>query len=494
MRYTRSRNLPYKPEAPARDCPSLALRACTLALGVWAFPVSAGRALDWPQWLGPERDGVWRETSLVTKFPTGGPKVLWRRPIGTGYSGPAVAGGRVYVMDREQAKDARGKPGRSIPGKERVLCLRAGDGKLIWKDEYDCPYTISYPSGPRTTPLVHGGRVYTLGAMGDLRCRNAVTGTPRWSRRLMKDYRLDSPPVWGYAGHPLLDGDLLYCLVGGKGSAVVAFDKDNGKEVWKALTTEEIGYSPPMIYEIGGKRQLIIWLSESVNGLDPATGRVYWTVPYPASGEPRRPAVNIATVKRMGDLLFLSTYYHGPMMLKLAADKPAATVLWRGKSNNAEKPDRLHTLMAPPVLKDGYVYGVGATGDLRCLRAETGRQMWQTYAATCGKKTDCASAFLVPQGERFVIFNDRGDLILAELTPKGYHEIDRAHVLDPVNRAYGRIVVWCHPAFAGRCVFVRNDKEMVCLSLAAERKEKISKRRSEWSGHDLTIAERGKKR
>ena len=124
--------------------------------------------------------------------------------------------------------------------------------------------------------------------------------------------------------------------------------------------------------------------------------------------------------------------------------------------------------MAAPVLRDGYIYGVCANGELRCLKAETGQQLWQTYAATCGKKTDCASAFLVPQGDRFVIFNDQGDLILAALTPKGYREIDRAHILDPVQQARGRMVVWSHPAFAQRSVFARNDKEMVCLSLAAE--------------------------
>jgi len=124
--------------------------------------------------------------------------------------------------------------------------------------------------------------------------------------------------------------------------------------------------------------------------------------------------------------------------------------------------------MAAPVLRDGYIYGVCANGELRCLKAETGQQLWQTYAATCGKKTDCASAFLVPQGDRFVIFNDQGDLILGALTPKGYREIDRAHILDPVQQARGRMVVWSHPAFAQRSVFARNDKEMVCLSLAAE--------------------------
>ena len=313
-----------------------------LAPAVWVLASSTSQAIDWPQWLGKDRDGVWREKGLLTRFPAGGPRVLWRIPVGTGYSGPAVSESRVYVMDRQRPTDPSGKPLRptraGIPGREQTLCLRVTDGKLLWKDEYDCPYTISYPSGPRTTPLVHAGRVYTLGAMGDLRCLDAATGKVRWSRKLMKDYQLDSPPVWGFAAHPLLDGDLLYCLVGGEGSAVVAFHKDTGKEVWKALTTEEICYSPPMIYQAGGKRQLFIWLSESINSLDPTTGRLYWTERYPASGQPQRPAVNIATVRCLGNLLFLSTYYHGAMMLKLAADKPAATVLWKAKSASLAKP------------------------------------------------------------------------------------------------------------------------------------------------------------
>jgi outer membrane protein assembly factor BamB len=174
-----------------------------------------------------------------------------------------VVGDRVYVMDRERARDAEGKLRRptrdGIVGNERVLCLRVSDGTLLWKHVYDCPYTISYPSGPRTTPLVRDGRVYTLGAMGDLLCLDAAEGEVIWTKNLMKEYKLEEPPVWGWAAHPLLDGDRLYCLVGGRNSAVVAFDKNNGKEVWKALTTQEIGYSPPMLYEAGGKRQLIVW-------------------------------------------------------------------------------------------------------------------------------------------------------------------------------------------------------------------------------------------
>ena len=147
-------------------------------------------ASDWPQWLGPNRDGIWAEKGTLDKFPEGGPKVLWRKPIGSGYAGPAVAGGKVYVMDR-QMKAAIPKGAAALgtlPGTERVLCLDAKTGEQLWKHEYDCPYTrISYPEGPRTTPVVEGDRVYTLGTMGDMLCLDAATGKPVWSKNFVKE-------------------------------------------------------------------------------------------------------------------------------------------------------------------------------------------------------------------------------------------------------------------------------------------------------------------
>jgi outer membrane protein assembly factor BamB len=428
----------------------------------------AARGEDWPQWLGRNRDGVWRETNLLEKFPKGGPKIVWRTPIGSGFSGPAVAGGHVLVMDRIRAKDPDGKPTRStrdgVPGTERILCLRESDGQLLWKDEYECPYKISYSSGPRTTLSVQNDRVYSLGAMGDLRCLDASTGKVRWARNVARDYHVN-PPVWGYSASPLVDQGRVYCLVGGPGSAVVAFDADNGKEIWRALTTSEICYSPPMIYEIDGKRELIIWHSDSINGLDPETGRLYWGQKYPADGKPQRPAVSIATVRQAGNRLFLSSAYHGPMMLRIEHDTPQ--VVWQKPNKDPEKPESLCILMPSPVLRDGYVYGVGIEGELRCLRMENGAELWQTYGQLAGKKADCGTAFLIPQGDRFVIFNDLGDLIFARLSPEGYQEFDRAHIVEPVQSARGRHVVWSHPAFADSCVFARNDNEIICVSLAS---------------------------
>jgi len=288
---------------------------------------------DWPQWMGPRRDGVWRETGLVEKFSTNGPPVQWRTAVQRGYCGPAVVGNRLFLLDREQGKPPERKPGEralpTIPGNERVLCLDARTGAKIWERAYDCAYRISYPSGPRATPLVADGRVFTLGAMGNLLCLDAADGRVIWERHFLKDFT-DEPPVWGYAAHPLLDGDRLICLVGGTNSAVVAFHKDTGKELWRALDTREIGYAPPVIYTVGNQRQLIIWHPDGVAALAPDSGKVLWTHPYPVGGKPQRPEVTIAMPRLAGTKLFLSSFYQGSLLLDIGGAEPG--VVWKRRS------------------------------------------------------------------------------------------------------------------------------------------------------------------
>jgi outer membrane protein assembly factor BamB len=468
-------------------------------------PANHVKALDWPQWLGPQRDGVWRETELLQKFPPGGPKVLWRVPLGPGYTGPAVANGKVYVMDRERAKDAEGKdlkPEKGvIKGTDRIKCLDAATGREIWQLAYACDYKVSFPSGPRCTPLVHHGKVYCLGTMGDFHCLDAETGKVVWHRSFIKDYGLSlegslleiQTPAWGYSAHPLIDGDLIYTLVGGKDRAVVAFDKNTGKEVWHALNAKEIGYAPPTLIEAGGKRQLIVWLSETLNSLNPRTGEVYWTQPYPADREPTRPAVTIQTPTAAGNRLFISSFYHGPLMMALDEKEPKAKVLWQSENHEVMKSPGLAALMATPVIQEGHLYGNTATGEIECYEVESGKRLWQTFApvqfktppAEVAKKSpaeiekanrpvrgrgiDYGTVFIIPQGDRHILFNDSGELILARLSPKGYEEFDRAKLLDANHFCRGRWVVWCHPAFANRCVYVRNDAEIICVSLAAEK-------------------------
>jgi outer membrane protein assembly factor BamB len=426
-------------------------------------------ANDWPQWLGPNRDAVWGESNLIDAFPAGGPPIRWRTQIGSGYAGPAVAGGRVFVADRILATGsnrpsdpfARG----TVPGNERILCLNESDGSIVWRHEYDCPYTMSYGAGPRVTPLVSAGKVYTLGGEGNLFCLNAENGAVIWSHDLKVDYQTKTP-LWGFAASPLLDGNRLICLVGGEGSVAVAFDKDSGKELWRALSAKEPGYCPPTMIEAAGKRQLIIWHPEAVNSLNPETGELYWKQPFPSQA-----GLSVSTPRQMGDLLFITTFYNGSLMLRLDQVKPGASVVWRSKKASEKDTDGLHSIIPTPFLEDGYIYGVCSYGQLRCLKAETGDRVWESLQATTldGKETRWANAFLVKNSNRFFLFNEKGDLIIAKLTPKGYEEVSRAHLLEPTNHDPGRDVVWSHPAFANRRVYARNDKEIVCANLAAKR-------------------------
>lgn len=440
-----------------------ALRRLPLVLLLWVAVVAPVRAEDWPQWLGPRRDSVWRETRILDKFPEAGPKVLWRVPTSGGYAGPAVAEGRVYVFDYVRADgQITNNPGKrdKLTGKERIRCLSATDGKPLWEHAYDCPYDISYSSGPRCTPTVQDGKVYTLGAEGDLCCLDAAKGGVIWSKSLKKEYKT-STPIWGFCGHPLVDGKKLICLVGGEGSVAVAFNKDDGKELWKALSAKEPGYCPPTMIEAGGKRQLLIWHPESLNSLDPETGTVYWSVPVaPKYG------MSITAPRLRGDHLYVSGIGDAAALLKLAKDKPAAEVVWRGTAKTA-----VYCANCTPFLTDDCIFGADCqSGQLRGVKLDNGERLWETWQPTSGgkKRESHGNCFIVKNGDRFFLAAETGHLIIARLSAKGYEEVSRCKLLEPTTATFGRDVVWSHPAFADRCVFARNDKEIVCASLAKE--------------------------
>lgn len=449
------------------------MRARSLSVALLGLFTCTAVAADWPQWLGPKREPVWTETGLIDKFPAGGPKVLWRKPIGPGYTGPAVAGGKVYVMDRtmkEPVPEGKAALG-TLQGTERVLCLDAKTSNELWKHEYDCPYTgISYPQGPRTTPLVEGDRVYTLGTMGDFLCLNAADGKVIWGFSLSKDLKV-KPPIWGYSAHLLADGDKLITLVGGDGGAVRAFDKKTGKELWKALYSQEVGYSPPVIVEAGGRRQLVVWLSDLIAALNPDTGEVYWKIKHPDLPDGRkqmRPAVTIVQPTVGGGKVFVSTAYEGLCAVELAKDKPAAAIAWQAKNTFPKEPEKLATLMTTLLYRDGHVYGVDTSGKVKCVKAATGEQVWEEHSMFDGKATLFGTVFWVWNGDKVYAQTDLGDLIVCKLSPTGYEELARAHVIDATFSTRGRKVVWAHPAFADKCMITRNDKEIVCVSLAKE--------------------------
>ena len=411
---------------------------------------------DWPQWRGPNRDGVWNETGIVEEFDGEEIPIKWRVPIGSGYSGPTVADGRVYVTDRIA------KP-RQV---ERVHCFDWQTGDKIWSYTYESVYKIEYTAGPRANVTIHDGYAYALGAMGHLHCFDAEIGEIKWRKDLNTEYNINMP-IWGIACAPIVEGDNLIVQIGGKPEAcIVAFDRISGEEKWTALE-DNASYSAPIIIEQAGKRVLICWTGWNVTALDPQTGTLHWKYPMP----PSRWEIGIATPIHSNNHLFVTNFYEGALLLKLAEDKLAADLVWHRKGKDEQNTDALQTTMSTPVLIGNYIYGVDSYGELRCLDASNGDRIWEDLTAV--RKARWSNIHLVQNGDRVWMFNEHGELLITELSPEGLNTISRAKLIEPtldqLNRRDG--VTWAHPAFAYKHVFARNDKELVCANLEKSKVE-----------------------
>ncbi|MEM7477581.1 MAG: PQQ-binding-like beta-propeller repeat protein [Planctomycetota bacterium] len=426
----------------------------------WTWPNLLAHGEDWPQWMGPNRDGVYTETGLVREIPEEGLKELWRVPVANGYSGPAVAGGRVFLTDYViQSGKSTNDPGSrdAMEGTERIQCFDAATGKQLWKHEYERPYSLSYPSGPRATPTVDGDHVYALGAEGDLICLTVDSGKVVWQKQLQETYQTKSP-IWGYAAHPLIHGDLLYTLAGGEGSAVVALNKKTGEEVWRALTTKDIGYCPPIIHTIGGEQQIIIWHSEMINALSPKNGSHIWAYPL----KPRY-GMSIAAPQLQGNKMFVCGIGETSCMLDFGQGRVPQGTDWQGKVKKG-----VYSGNATALFEKDAIYGADCgSGMFIAVNPEDGSRYWESFQLTTNgeRRASHGTSFLVRNGDLHWLFAETGELILAKLSPHGFDERGRTKILEPTNECFGRPVVWSHPAFAQKCVFARNDKELVCVSL-----------------------------
>jgi outer membrane protein assembly factor BamB len=421
--------------------------------GSFVILASCAWADDWPQWRGPNRDGVWREAGIIERFRSPELQIKWRVPIGSGYSGPTVAGGRVYVMDRitEPAQQ------------ERVHCFDAATGEKVWTHEYDAlyRYNVGYTAGPRASVTVDGGKAYSLGTMGHLYCFDAAKGSVLWNKDLDALYKIQMPG-WGISCSPLVEGNLLIVVAGGENACLVAFNKHTGEERWKALA-DRAQYSAPIIVEQAGKRVLVCWTGDNVVGLHPQTGEVYWQNPL----KPVQMPIGASTPVTDGKRLFVSSFYDGSLMLRLTGDQtPKVEEIWRKRGLSERQTAALHSMISTPVLDGDHVYGVDSYGELRCLDADTGERIWENQQAV--PKERWSNIHIVRHGERYVMFNERGELIFARLSSDGYEEISRAKLIEPtrvqLNQRGG--VCWSHPAYANKHVFARNDEELVCASLA----------------------------
>jgi outer membrane protein assembly factor BamB len=403
-------------------------------------------ASDWPQWRGPNRDNSWPESGILQTFPAEGLKVRWRRPVGFGYGSPVVAKGRVHFADSNLARPQ---------SHERVFCLDEATGRTNWTYAYDFAapdwaFTPGQEMGPNATPIIDAGQLYTLGWLGDLYCFDAATGDVRWKKNLAKEY---PEAELRTTGSPLVEGNLLILVIGGKPDAcVVALDKHTGKEVWRALA-DTAGYSSPILVSVGGVRQLIVWTMASVTSLNPATGATYWRELTST------PADTVISTPVASGLRLLV----GGIMLQLDADKPAAKLLWPA---NPKPTERYLSATSTALPLGDHIYSALVSGEFACLEAATGRRVWTTNQVTDLKSG--ATVHVTPNGGSVLLFNDRGELIRARLGPEGYREISRVKVIEPMTQFGGRKVIWNAPAFANGHIFVRSSRELLRASLLEE--------------------------
>lgn len=421
---------------------------------------------DWPEWRGQGRQGVWNEAGLLERFPPTGLTATWRTPVSSGYSGPAVSAGRVFVTDSRRTTG-----NRAI---ERALAIDERTGQILWTREWPADYSgmqLVYAIGPRATPTVDGDRVYVLGASGQLLALDVHTGAVVWRKDFVTDYEA-SIPSWGSASAPLVDGNRLICLVGGEPDGkVIAIDKRTGQEIWRALSSNsEPGYNQPIIIDAGGARQLILFHPEGFSSIDPATGKVFWEIEHRV-----QMGIVVATPVRSGPHLFFTSQYGGARMLRLDDSKPGAAISWSGPGEQdpgmtQDTPNTINSVISTPVIEGDYVYGLDNDGQLRCLEASSGKLVWKTDALL-KEQARHGTAFFVRNRDRYFINNDRGELVIARLSPQGFQEVDRTKLIEPthpyVRRRQIANVLWSHAAYANKHIIIRNDREIARFSLAS---------------------------
>ncbi|MEM1069912.1 MAG: PQQ-binding-like beta-propeller repeat protein [Planctomycetota bacterium] len=421
---------------------------CVLLLSIHTV-----KAEDWPQWRGVNRDAVLDDTKLVESFSGERLPLQWSVPVGAGYSGPTVADGRVYLTDRG--------PEGATKEIERVLCFDAKDGSLIWEHSYEARYIkVGYKAGPRATVTIHDGLAIAVGTMGHMKCFDAVKGDVIWEHDLNTKYSIRMP-AWGIAGAPLVYQDLVIQIVAGSDNAcVVAFDVKTGEPRWQALN-EAAGYSAPILIKQGDQDVVVCWTGESVSGLNPSTGDVFWSVPMSSRNMP----IGVATPVVQGNDLFVSSFYDGSLLIRLDPKRPSAKQTWRRIGISEKNTDALHCMISTPVIKGDHIYGVDSYGELRCLDLKTGDRIWENKTVVPINRWATVHTFRY--GDRELLFNDQGELILGKLQPDGFQEISRTVLLDRTRRQLNRRggVTWAHPAIADGFIYARNDKELVRASL-----------------------------
>lgn len=384
---------------------------------------------EWPQWRGPNRDGISQETGLLKTWPASGPKVLWKASSGEGYSGISVVNGRAYTM-LGQGND------------ELLVCYDAATGKEIWRFTIDSQFYNDQGNGPRSTPTVDGNLVFVQGAQSMLSAVRADNGQKVWSVDLKKNYGARIP-TWGVSTSPLVEGDLLLVDVGGKSDySICAFNKATGKLVWNSQT-DTPGYSAAIAVNANGQRQAIFFTGTAAVSVSPKDGKMFWRYPWQTSYD-----VNAATpIFIPNDKVYISSGYGvGAAVLRIQGSNGALSVepVWRNRV--------MKNHFSSSILHQGHIYGFD-DAILACIDANTGEQKWQQRGFQKGS--------LIFADGHLIILGERGKLALVEATPAGYSEKAAAEVL--------RGKCWTMPTLSGGKLYVRNQSEMLCLDMVGKK-------------------------
>jgi outer membrane protein assembly factor BamB len=404
----------------------LALLSCLILL---TSPLSAA---DWPQLLGPNRDGIYTGTNLAAVWPADGPRVLWRKKIGQGFAAPSVAEGKLVLFHR-------------VGDEEVIEAFDTAEGKPLWKFAYPTAYRddFGFDPGPRATPTIAGGKVFTFGADGMLTCVALADGRKVWSVDCKKEFAA-SKGFFGLACSPLVEGKAVIVNVGGKaGASIVAFDRDTGKMLWHSIE-DEPGYSSPIAATLDGRRTALVLTRGFFIGCDPATGEVLFRHPF-------RPPVNAsvtgATPTVVGDTVFITAAYDlGAVMFHVKGGK--LNKLWNGN-------EQLSLQITSAVHRDGFLYGLHGRHDfpggteLRCVELATGKVRWA--------KPGLTSANVILVGDSLLLLTENGELVRLAAEPDQFRELARAQILGRGVRAY--------PALAHGRLYARDKAQLVCVEL-----------------------------
>ena len=403
-----------------------------MKLALCALLALPAGATDWPQFLGPSRNGSYTGGDIAASWPAAGPPMLWKRDIGQGFSAPVVAQGRLILFYRQGAHEV-------------VEALDAKSGKKVWAFEYPTKYRddFGFDEGPRAAPVIDGGKIFTFGAEGVLHALDFATGRKLWSVATRDKFGAGKG-FFGSASGPLVEGDkVLLNAGGGKGAGIVAFAAETGKVVWTA-TNDEASYSAPVAAAIGGVRRALFLTREGFVDLDPATGAVHYKMHWRSRNDA---SVNAATPLVVGDIVFLSASYGtGATVLEFAGGR------WKQLWAND---DTLSNHYATSVYRDGILYGYHGRQEyrpsLRAVDMKTGKVRWSIDEFGAGTVTLA--------GDRLLVLRESGELQVAPAKPDAYRPAAKARLLDGVVRAY--------PALADGLLYVRNEKTLACFNLKA---------------------------